>query len=461
MLAWALLSAALAGASPPAVRQAPDERVVGEMARFFRGDRTLVNGFVRVPHRMLSGLAEGLGRFAAYRVELRVTDDHGTVLASDTWSRRLPWRAAAVTGAESVEPFAFAVAPGSYAVHIAVQDSGSGASETIDLPLTGFGARPRASDLLLAYGIRQQAGDDTTAAAGEVRKGDLFIASAPDVTLTPDRAVLWYYCEVYRDSTATVPWLVRVMGRNGNVVVTSRAARTTVAAGGGRIAASIDLAGLPPGDYTLALAVGAGADTVVRTAPFRMGGFATERAVAAAALGAAPPTRDRFSDASAAKLDSLFEPLVYLAQPEELKVYAGLTVDGKRRFLRDFWRRRDPTPGSLENEAETGFYERIAEANRQFREGGAGQVPGWRTDRGRVYIRYGPPDEVRREPLSGPDRPWEAWKYTRERSLKFVFLDLTRLGNYSLIYSNDKLERNPGDWTQLLSPEAIQEISSF
>jgi len=68
---------------------------------------------------------------------------------------------------------------------------------------------------------------------------------------------------------------------------------------------------------------------------------------------------------------------------------------------------------------------------------------------------------VRREPQNGPDRPWEAWKYTRGRSLKFVFLDFTRLGNYSLIYSNDKLERTPGDWEGLLSQDAINEILTF
>ena len=66
-----------------------------------------------------------------------------------------------------------------------------------------------------------------------------------------------------------------------------------------------------------------------------------------------------------------------------------------------------------------------------------------------------------KRPSSGPDRPWEAWKYTKARQLKFVFLDLTRLGNYSLIYTNDRLERNPPDWTKLLSAEAVNDIASF
>ena len=452
-----LLSAVLAG-SPQ--QPAPQARVVGEVTRFFRGDRTLVNGFVRVPHRMLNSVTLGLGGFAAYRIELRVTDERGTTLVRDAWTRRVPLQETGTPGAESVEPFAFAVAPGRYDVQIAVEDSASGARDTVDLPVTGFGGRPGASDLLLAYGIRPANGADTTAGPAEVRKGNLFIASAPDLALTPDRAVLWYYCEVYRDSAGTVPWLLRVIGADGRLVVATPATGSAVSAGGGRIAASIDLSGLPPGTYSLGLAIGAGGDTVTRLATFRMTGFETGRLVAAATSGEGPPP-DMFSDATEARLDSLFAPLVYIAEGNEMQVYPGLTVPGKLRFLREFWRRRDPSPGTPENETQVGFYERIKQADRRFREGGGAEVPGWRTDRGRVLIRYGEPDDVRRMPQSAADFPWEAWKYTRERNLKFVFLDRTRLGHYSLIYSNDRLERTPGDWARTLSSDAVHDISTF
>ncbi len=457
LLASIVLSGALAAAAPSSP-QAPDDRVAGAVARFFRGGRTLVNGFVRVPHRILSGV-NGVGSFAVYRVELQVTDQSGTVLTTDGWTRRVPWAARQLAGSESVEPFVFAVAPGAYDVQVTVQDSGSGARQTLALPVSAFSARPAASDLLLAYSLRPVVGADTVPAASEVRKGSLFIATAPDLTLSMDRTVLSYYCEVYRDSAGTVPWLVRTVAQDGRVIVSTQPTQAVVGAGGGRIAASIDLAGLPPGTYSLVLVVGAGADTVTRVASFRMGGFETERRLDGAQATVEP--QDRFGEASEVQLDSLFDPLVYIGHQDELKVYPGLTVEGKRRFLREFWRRRDPTPGTPENSAQVGFYRRIAEANRQFREGGTASVPGWRTDRGRVFIRYGDPDEVRREPQNGPDRPWEAWKYTKGKEFKFVFLDFTRLGNYSLIYSNDKWERSPEDWMRLLSADAISEITTF
>jgi GWxTD domain-containing protein len=420
-----------------------------------------VNGFVRVPYRMVSGVT-GTASVGVYRVELQVTDQNGTVLTRDSWTRRVPWATRRLAGSESVEPFSFAVAPGTYDVQVAVQDSGSAVRATVDLPVTAFESRPGASDLMLAYGLRSASAGDTIPGASEVRKGTLFIAAAPDLTLTPQQSMLSYYCEVYRDSSGVVPWLLRVIGHDGRVIVSTTATQTAVGLGGGRVAASIDLSGLPPGTYAIALVLGTGTDTLTRTATFRMSGFETERALElAAAEGVSAEVQDVFSEATEAHLDSLFEPLVYIAEQGELTVYHGLTVEGKQRFLRTFWRRRDPTPGTPANEAQDGFYRRIAEANRRFREGGAADVPGWRTDRGRVFIRYGEADDARREPQGGDDLPWEAWKYTRNRALKFVFVDMTRLGHYALVYSNDRLERSPEDWTQILSAEAITEITSF
>ena len=164
---------------------------------------------------------------------------------------------------------------------------------------------------------------------------------------------------------------------------------------------------------------------------------------------------------SEAKLDTLFTPLFYLAPTSELSVYRGLSLEGKRRFLRTFWRQRDPTPGTPGNELQDGFYQRLAEANRRFREGGAAEVPGWRTDRGRIFIVNGEPDEIMRRPVNGPSNPWEAWKYTRPRPRKYVFYDQTRLANYQLIYTDDRKEKGMPGWERMVGQEAVQDIARF
>ncbi|HYT82070.1 MAG TPA: GWxTD domain-containing protein [Gemmatimonadales bacterium] len=171
--------------------------------------------------------------------------------------------------------------------------------------------------------------------------------------------------------------------------------------------------------------------------------------------------RDRFVDATEARLDSLYEPLLYLMKADERGIYPALSVKAKRDYLRRFWTRRDPTPGTPENELADEFYARVADANRRFREGGAFRIPGWRTDRGRIFIKYGPPDEVLSRPRPPGSLPYEVWKYTRKRLLKYCFVDLTRFGNYALVWTDDRLERSEPNWRQLLGGEAYEEVVRF
>jgi len=429
-------------------------------ARFYRGDRTLVNGFVRVPHQLLTAVTTGPGGFAAFRLDVGVVDRSGATLATDTWSRQVPWSALRMRGSATVELLNFALGPGAYEVRVSVKDSASGRQVATSVAVASFAARPAASDLLVAYNIRRTESGDTLAGPGELRKGALLITTGPDLVLTPTQSKLYYYCEVYQDSAGNVPWTLRVLSADGRSVVTTPRAETPVAAGGGLVTGAVDLAGLPPGAYKLALSLGTAPDTTGRAAPFRMGGFEVEQQVAEEARTAAE-AEDRFAVLSEAQLDTLFSPLFYLTSGSELSAYNGLTVDGKRRFLRAFWRQRDPDPGTPDNEAQIGFYRRIGEANRRFRETGGSAIPGWRTDRGRIFIVHGEPDEVLRRPSTGPTNPWEAWKYMQPRPVKYAFYDQTRLGTYVLIYTDDRKERSYPNWEQLLGPDAVLEVSRF
>ena len=430
--------------------------------RSYRGNRTLINGFVRVPHEMLEPVTIGAGGFAEFRLDVGVVDARGNVLATDSWTRRVPWTASRARGATSVEMVTFTVDSGAYEIRAITKDSASGRQSATMLPVQAFRTRPPASDLLLAPQIRRAAPGDTSTGPGELRKGDLLITAAPDLALSPTQAALFYYCEVYRDSAGEVPWALRVRGEDGRAIVSTPATPAQIAADGGVITGSVDLAGLPQGSYRLELVIGAGSgpDSVTRSAPFRMAGFEVEQELAQQAQTSAV-AGDVFSQMTEAELDTLFTPLFYLATSSELSVYRGLSLDGKRRFLRGFWRQRDPTPGTPGNELQDGFYQRLAEANRRFREGGAAEVPGWRTDRGKIFILHGEPDEIMRRPQYGQSNQWEAWKYTRPRPLKYVFYDQTRLGNYQLIYTDDRKEKGMPGWERMVGQEAVQDIARF
>jgi GWxTD domain-containing protein len=83
--------------------------------------------------------------------------------------------------------------------------------------------------------------------------------------------------------------------------------------------------------------------------------------------------------------------VLYIIRPSEKRAFLKLKTDGERnQFIEAFWRRRDPDPNTEENEYRREYEERVAYANREF---GFRDVAGWRTDRGRIYILYGKPDE--------------------------------------------------------------------
>jgi GWxTD domain-containing protein len=116
----------------------------------------------------------------------------------------------------------------------------------------------------------------------------------------------------------------------------------------------------------------------------------------------------------------LNEDVAYIITDEERKAFKRLSTDDEREnFIEAFWLRRDPTPDTEENEFKEEHYRRIAYANDHFASG----IPGWKTDRGRIYIVYGPPDEIDDHSSGGSyDRPIEEGGGTTST---FPFVDWT------------------------------------
>jgi GWxTD domain-containing protein len=117
----------------------------------------------------------------------------------------------------------------------------------------------------------------------------------------------------------------------------------------------------------------------------------------------------------------LDEDVRYIITDEEKSAFKQLSNDEERdQFIEAFWLRRDPTPDTVENEYKEEHYARIAYSNEHFAAG----IPGWKTDRGRIYIMYGKPDEIESHPSGGTYErpieegggststyPFETWRY--------------------------------------------------
>ena len=138
--------------------------------------------------------------------------------------------------------------------------------------------------------------------------------------------------------------------------------------------------------------------------------------------------------------------VTYIITDEERKAFKRFNTDEEReQFVEQFWLRRDPTPDSMENEYKEEHYRRIAYANERYASG----IPGWKTDRGRIYITFGPPDEIESHPSGGTYQrpitegggetstyPFEDWRYRYidgiGNDVNIEFVDPTMTGEYRM-----------------------------
>ncbi|HZG50907.1 MAG TPA: GWxTD domain-containing protein, partial [Pyrinomonadaceae bacterium] len=144
--------------------------------------------------------------------------------------------------------------------------------------------------------------------------------------------------------------------------------------------------------------------------------------------------------------------VAYIITDAERSAFKKLATDEEReQFIEAFWQRRDPDPDTDENEYKEQYYERIAYANERYASG----IPGWKTDRGRIYITFGKPDSVESHPTGGSyDRPsyhgggqtttfpFEVWFYRYIEGIgsgiEIEFVDPTGTGEYRLARSPDE-----------------------
>jgi GWxTD domain-containing protein len=165
-----------------------------------------------------------------------------------------------------------------------------------------------------------------------------------------------------------------------------------------------------------------------------------------AAKQKAKSDKDLFKELDSQYKKWLNEDVVYIITPEERSAFVHLQTNEEReQFIEQFWQRRNPDPDTAENTFKEEHYRRIAYANEHYASG----IPGWKSDRGRIYIMWGPPDEVDTHPSGGSyDRPanegggststfpFEDWRYRYLEGIgedvNIEFVDPTMTGEYRL-----------------------------
>ncbi len=127
-------------------------------------------------------------------------------------------------------------------------------------------------------------------------------------------------------------------------------------------------------------------------------------------------------------LNLAIKQLKYIAKNDSINFFLKQPFAEKKAFFKRFWESRDPNPSTEENELMKEYYRRVGYSNQQFSISGES---GWFTDRGRIFIKFGQPDDVEHHPFEAGSYPYVIWRYYDNRK-SFLFIDRTGFGNYEL-----------------------------
>jgi len=279
----------------------------------------------------------GSSHATSYTVSVRVADSTGLTLYQQSWQSR-----AQSTGdpeAYTVEIVDFALAPGKYRFEVAVKDSVSGRKLNTGTDLQALSDSSVASDLLIAPEIRPASSNDTVPRPGEFRTGNNLVTATARVLLTPLRTKVFYLLEAYAAQSGEGTLSVSIRDSAGGTSLKTTAQPVQLEAGGSVLTGKLDLAGLPPGSYTMSAVLRVAGRTIQRSADLAMANLAETLAKDTSRRALERITDEGyFAEMSDRELNEAEGPLEYIAESRELSSWSSrLTIAAKRRFLTAFW----------------------------------------------------------------------------------------------------------------------------
>jgi len=437
---------AQAAACAVAAAAAADDGFYYDYAAFYpsHGGDVVVEVYVAVPlERLTSSPTEG-GDVYSFNVGARATRlADGAVVANRVVSRTATVAAGEGSKAPlSVTQLNVGVPPGDYRFSVGVGDPGGGSTRSSDADLevaSPPAEGPFVSGIKLASSIAP-VGDDVE---GEFVKNGLSIIPNPTKLVSDGDPALPIYYEVYRlpvKEGEAETFVVRydVSQLNGRRFVRVERLLAVGASDVARVE-TLDLTGVPPGSYRLSLSIEDrdGGELAKAEKEFMVyHEFSEEELV---------QFKGKFMPYSLEEEKQIRKELSLIASDAELATFDALPAEEKPIFVDNFWARRDPDKETATNEYKNAFYQRYYYVQERyttpFREGVA-------TDMGRVYLKYGEPDQVSRSPMgmrsevtvstsTWQSKPFEAWEYldaggVDNQNIIFVFIDDDGDGDYEI-----------------------------
>jgi GWxTD domain-containing protein len=340
----------------------------------------------------------------------------------------------------------YALPFGDYTLEALVFDSlDPGRRDSISLPLSlkGYDPDVAASDLELCSSVKTSE-----------KKGNLFYKNSLEVMPNPTLVfgvasypMMFNYVEMYNlDPEQTYTVKTQVVGGDGKVVKEASKNRKygvkdAVEAG------ATNVASIPSGKYRFRILLSdtEGSPIAENQKTF----FIYNPHLKAANVRSTSMSAAELAGLSADELEKEFREVQYLATDQEVKMFSQITsAEGRREFLAKFWSEVQSGRGGQPGITRSAYLQRVAVANQRFHALGR---PGWNTDRGRVFLVYGEPDEIERYPSSVDAKPYEVWHYySIENGVEFDFVERTGFGDYILVNSTKRGELQDSQWQRYL-----------
>jgi GWxTD domain-containing protein len=387
------------------------------------------------------------------KVNLFSSDGLAVDSATTYFSAAVPDLAeAARSGYRLFNSLALVVPPGVYSARMKVIDVKSKAEGqyfidrvTVDLPSSN---RLAVGGESLAFGVNYVGPEAELPGAGVPRNGYEVFCNPLGVYSTRD-TLGYLYAEIYNlwfdeNTTSRFNLDLFALDESGQLYRTLTGRSVVKEGTSAVVAEAFDLSGWPSGDYTVRMTVtdsDAEAElavdlplTIVSPLPRRVtaGAYSTEDPL------------DTLS------LEVQLRLIHYLLSPAERATLEGLTEGGKRSFVEQFWSERDSDPTTARNEDRLEMYERYLVANNFFSIE-EGKTDGWRSDRGRILMTYGPWERMDDQVHPTNGYPYQVWYYDflREGAV-FVFEDEDGFGDFRLVHSNVDGEIYSDGWHEWL-----------
>jgi GWxTD domain-containing protein len=394
-------------------------------------------------------------RLISYKTMIQLSDTSGKLLLNEDWNSNLNVPPVQEIERRDLATMDLIVAnnlnPGDYRLKFMVSDLNGGNIGTLDREINV----PFFNPGTLSISQIQVASDIyLDSLKNRFSKGKLHIQPHPSRDFGEAYRNLYYYFEVYRPvlDTAGEGRFVQVSLNSTSLPVINNLANNDITERTGQIiqTGGVNLDSFPEGLYILKASVKDGKGKVLG---YSQGSVKVKRR-SLEELAEVKDKQEMELQNMLREGGEYFYEIGYIASSRDIEQLKQLDASGKKEFLRRFWKSRDADPSTPENEVLLEHARRYKAADSKFGEKNQGGMKGSLTDRGRLYIKYGDPNEVESKTMLGQYRPVEIWRYYNGN--KFVFVDKSSFGRYQLMYSKSKNERTDPNWIKYISAEVIQ-----